>query len=60
MIQNDDIWHEMSPPDVLDMFSNYIYHQNMHRNDFGKIDFFFWPILGFSIVSFGRENRQKP
>ena len=29
----------MSPLSVLDMFSNHICHQNMFRNDFGKIDF---------------------
>ena len=29
----------MSSPDVLDMFYNHIYHQNVFRNDFGKIDF---------------------
>ena len=58
MIQNDDIWHEMSPPDVLDVFQNHIYYQNMHRNNFGKIEFF-GRFLKFSIVGFGPKTAKK-
>ena len=29
----------MSSPDVLNMFYNHIYHQNVFRSDFGEIDF---------------------
>ena len=62
MTQNDDIWHEISPPDVLDMFLVNIYHQNMFWDDFGKIDFFDrfcnFPIVGSNPKT--AKNHEKP
>ena len=55
----------MSPLSVLDMFSNHICHQNMFRNDFGKIDFFVNFQL-FHLWASGQKpqknakNRHKP
>ena len=55
----------MSPLSVLDMFSNHICHQNMFRNDFGKIDF----LVDFQIFYLWvwdqkprktSKNRHKP
>ena len=40
IVQNHDIWYGMSPSDVLNMFQAHMYHRNMFRSDFGKIDFF--------------------
>ena len=52
----------MSSPDVLDMFYNHIYHQNVFRSDFGKIDF----LVDFQIFYLWvtgekpQKKRKKP
>ena len=55
----------MSSPDVLNMFYNHIYHQNVFRSDFGKIDF----LVDFQIFDLWvfdqkpqktSKNRHKP
>ena len=55
----------MSSHDVLDMFYNHIYHQNVFRSDFGKNDF----LVDFQIFYLWvtgekpqktAKNRDKP
>ena len=55
----------MSSLDILDMFYNHIYHQNVFRSDFGKIDF----LVDFQIFYMWvtgekpqktTKNRDKP
>ena len=65
IVQNRDIWHEMSPSDVLNMFQSHIYHRNMFRNDFGKNDFLvdfqiFYLWVSGKKPSKTSKNRDKP
>ena len=58
----------MSSPDVLDMFYNHIYHQNVFRSDFGKtkiLDFLKFFTCGFWVKNLKKPrktaiNREKP
>ena len=54
----------MSSPDVLDMFYNHIYHQNVFRSDFGEIFFGFFEIFYLWVLGQKPQktakNRHKP
>ena len=65
IVQNHDIWYVMSPSDVLNMFQSHIYHRNMFRSDFGKINFLV-DFQMFYLWDSGKKpsktskNRDKP
>ena len=65
IVQNHDIWYGMSPSDVLNMFQAHMYHRNMFRSDFGKIDFLvdfqiFYLWVSGKKPSKTSKNRDKP